>query len=80
MCEYKQLDYSVLVKYDKKSLLFQISIGSSMSNQLNKGFFFDAHDSPDLPWWNLTPLSAFIAADVAPYQSWVLFPAPGVAS
>lgn len=51
-----------------------------MSNQLNKGFFFDVHDRPDLPWWNLTPLSALIAADVAPYQSWVLFPAPGVAS
>lgn len=51
-----------------------------MSNQPNQGFSFHIHDNPDLPWWNLTPLSASIAADVAGNQWWVLFPAPGAAS
>lgn len=57
-----------------------IYISSGMSNQPNKGFFFQVHDNPDLPLRSLAPLSSSIAADVAANQSWVLFPAPGVAS
>lgn len=74
-------DHPMLVKHDKTFLVrFLIYISSNMSNQPNQGFFFHVHDNPDLPWWNLTPLSASIAADVAANQWWVLFPAPGAAS
>ncbi len=63
----------------KKTNKKQTNISSGMSNQPNKGFFFQVHDNPDLPLQNLTPLSASIATDVAANQCWVLFPAPGVA-
>lgn len=45
------------------SYYFPICIGSSMSNRQN--MHFHVHVNTDLPWLNLTPLSAFIATDVA---------------